>query len=120
MKKRILVADDDTAIVDALQMMLDFEGYDVKTAIDGAEVRALKNHLPDLILLDIWMSGDDGQEICRLLKSQKHTRHIPIILISASKEVEKSAREAGADDFISKPFEMAELLHKVDMHFKNI
>lgn len=114
--KKILIADDDTAIVDALKMMLDFEGYEVRTAIYGTEVRALKNNLPDLILLDIWMSGDDGQDICRLLKSQKHTRHIPIILISASKEVEKSAREAGADDFIAKPFEMAELLDKVQLH----
>jgi DNA-binding response OmpR family regulator len=112
-KKRIMIADDDPAIVDAISMMLEFEGYETIPTVDGAVVKELQDTLPDLILLDIWMSGEDGKDICKKLKKQETTKHIPIIMISASRDVEKSAKESGADDFIAKPFEMEELLTKV-------
>lgn len=111
-----MVADDDPAIVDALKLMLEFAEYDVITTEDGNEVRNLKGRLPDLLLLDIWMSGENGREICKKLKSQQSTKSLPVILISASREVEKSARDAGAEDFIAKPFEMDELLNKIEKY----
>lgn len=112
-KKRIFVADDDPAIVDALQFMLEEAGYNVDTTVDGETIGKMFEDEPDLLLLDIWMSGQDGRDICKALKAQDSTRHIPIIMISANKDTEKFAKEAGADDFLSKPFEMDDLLGKV-------
>ncbi len=114
MPKRIMVADDDAAIVDATQMMLELEGYEVMTIVDGRKVLELKADLPDLLLLDIWMSGINGQEICKQLKSQEITRHIPIIIVSASQDIQKAALAAGANDFLAKPFDMDDLLRKVE------
>jgi DNA-binding response OmpR family regulator len=118
-KKKILVADDDPAILDALQIMLEEIGYDVETTTNGRTVQAMKEHLPDLLLLDIWMSGMDGRDICIYLKKHKNTRQIPIIMISANKDAKMIAKEAGADDFIEKPFEMDELLGKVEKYIDN-
>ena len=115
--KKVLVADDDPAILDVMRMMLEFEGYEVATTPNGATILQMDSGLPDLLLLDIWMSGTDGRELCRRLKLNEKTKNIPIVLVSASKDVEHSAREAGADDFIAKPFEMNELLQKIE---KNI
>jgi CheY-like chemotaxis protein len=109
-----MVADDNPAIVDATQMILELEGYEVITVLDGLKVLELKDDLPDLLLLDIWLSGINGQEICKKLKSQELTRHIPIIIVSASQEIQNSALESGADDFLAKPFDMDDLLRKVE------
>ena len=111
--KKILVADDNPAIVDALKIMLDEEGYEVETTVDGTTVQNMKEPLPDLLLLDIWMSGVNGGDICKLLKSAAATKHLPILLISATKDIEQIARDSGADDFISKPFQMEHLLATV-------
>ena len=72
--------------------------------------------LPDLILLDVLLSGKDGREIVKRLKSQEETRHIPVIMFSAHPSAEKTARAAGADDFVAKPFEMDEILAKIAKH----
>ncbi len=117
-KKKILVADDDTAILDVLTLMLEGAGYEVTSILDGQTVRKVLSELPDLILLDIWMSGTDGRDICKQLKSNKKTKHIPIIMISANKDTREIAKEAGADDFIAKPFEMDKLLAKVEKYTK--
>src|SRR5688572_18596767 len=109
MSKKILIADDDPAIVDSLKMMLELEGYEVNTTTDGATIYKMEVEYPDLLLLDIWMSGQDGREICKYLKNEPHTKHIPIIMVSASRDVMNSAKESGADDFIEKPFEQEEL-----------
>jgi DNA-binding response OmpR family regulator len=109
-KKKILVVDDNTAILDALKIMLEDEGYEVETTVDGATVKDIKDPLPDLVLLDIWMSGVDGRDVCRHLKSTPATKHIPVIMISAAKDTEQIAKGSGADDFISKPFQMDHLL----------
>ncbi|MGH7203186.1 MAG: response regulator [Candidatus Levyibacteriota bacterium] len=117
-KKKIMVADDDPAILDAIKLMLETVGYEVDTTVNGETVRKMVDNLPDLLLLDIWMSGQDGRNICRHLKSKKKTQHIPIIMISANKDTEKIAKEAGADDFLAKPFEMDDLLNKIATHLK--
>lgn len=116
--KRIMIADDDPGIVDAIEMLLEFEGYEVSSTVDGSTVLDMREELPDLLLLDIWMSGDDGRDICRKLKSIPSTKSIPVIMISASKDIEQSARDAGADDFIAKPFEMDALLQKIEGFIK--
>lgn len=108
-----MIADDDPGIVDAIEMLLEFEGYQVTSTVDGAEVLHLTDNLPDLLLLDIWMSGEDGRDICKKIKQLDTMKNIPVIMISASRDIKESAMAAGADDFLAKPFEMDELLAKI-------
>jgi DNA-binding response OmpR family regulator len=115
MLKKILIADDDPGIVDAVEMMLNFYGYDVSFTYDGRDALTLTTEqLPDLFLLDIWMSGVDGRDICRELKSKEQTRNIPVLMISASNDIHHSALDAGADDFMTKPFDMHQLIDKIE------
>src|SRR4051812_9401424 len=111
--KKIMIADDDPSIVDAIELMLEFEGYQVTSTIDGSTVLDMKTELPDLLLLDIWMAGEDGRDICKKLKQEPITKHIPVIMVSANKDVEKLALESGANDFLAKPFQMNDLLGKI-------
>lgn len=113
MIKKILIADDDPAIVESICLILTEFGYTVDATTDGETIYKMKKNFPDLLLLDIWMSGQDGRKICKYLKDNKTTKHIPIVMISASRDIQKSAHEAGADDFLAKPFDMNELLDKV-------
>jgi CheY-like chemotaxis protein len=112
-KKKIMVAEDDIGILEAMQIMLEDAGYEVTTTVNGQTVQNMTEDLPDVLLLDIWMSGLDGTEICQHLKNQPRTQHIPIILCSANKDTQKLAKECGADDFIMKPFEMGDFLRTV-------
>ena len=111
--RKILVADDNPAILDALKIMLEEEEYEVDTTEDGAAAQHMKKPLPDLLLLDVWMSGIDGRDVCKQLKSSDETKHIPIIIISATRDIEYIAKEAGADNYISKPFQREHLLSVV-------
>lgn len=114
--KKILIADDVVAIVDAIKIILEDSNYEVISTTDGSQVSKLIKQNPDLILLDIWMSGMDGGEICKKLKKDPKTKHIPVIIISANKDTKKIAENVGADDFIAKPFDLTELLDKVGKH----
>ena len=112
----ILVVDDDPGILDALRFLFEDEGYRVQTSEKGDYAEALHDDnggLPDLIVLDILLSGKDGRDICRKLKSQADTRHIPIVMISAHPDAERSARDVGADAFVAKPFAIDDLLQVV-------
>ena len=114
--KKILVVDDDPDILDALQFMLEDAGYEVKTTEKGEYAENLHDTnggLPDVIILDVLLSGKDGRLICQKLKSQEETKRIPIIMISAHPNAKQSVTAVGADDFIAKPFDMDELLAKI-------
>ena len=113
MKRTIMIADDDLGILDAISVLLEFEGYEVLT---GQDCSALLNNelpIPDILLLDIWMSGTDGRDTCKILKQNETTAQLPIIMISASKDIGPSAIAAGANDFLEKPFQMEDLLIKI-------
>jgi DNA-binding response OmpR family regulator len=114
--KKIMIADDDPDIVDAIGLMLTFEGYHVSSTYRGSDVLRLNGELPDLLLLDIQMPGEDGRDICRQFKANKYTKQIPVIMISASFNVKSSALESGADDFLAKPFDMADLISKIQKY----
>ncbi len=111
-----MIVDDDEGILDALSMMLQYKGYEVVTCTNGNTILAMQQDYPDLLLLDIWMSGIDGRNVCRQLKEKIQTKKIPIIMISASKDIERSAIDSGADDFLAKPFEMNELIKKIELN----
>jgi DNA-binding response OmpR family regulator len=112
-QKKVMIADDDPGILDAVEAMLAFGGYHVTSTPNAATLLGKIDNFPDLLLLDIWMPGTDGRDVCKQLKSQEYSKHMPIIMISASTELERSAKEAGADDFMEKPFDMDELLEKI-------
>jgi DNA-binding response OmpR family regulator len=117
MKKKILVVDDEPDILEFLQEILEDEGYTVTTTDKGEYAENLHNGgLPQLILLDMLLSGKDGREIARHLKKHDETKHIPVIMFSAHPSAEEAARLAGADDFLAKPFEIDELLAKITQY----
>ncbi len=118
-KGTIVVADDDPAILDSLRMILEFNHFTVETIADGIVISKMKTLKPQLLLLDISMPGVDGRDICKKLKSIAATKHIPVIMISANMELEKSVRESGADDYLAKPFEMKDLISKVNKFLVN-
>jgi DNA-binding response OmpR family regulator len=112
--KRILVVDDEPDILEFLQIILEEEGYTVVTSDKGEYLEQLHNGgLPHLILLDMLLSGKDGRDIVKYLKSHQETKHIPVIMFSAHPSAEETARRAGADDFLAKPFNIDVLLAKI-------
>lgn len=114
MPKRILVVDDDPDILEFLQIVLEEEGYTVITSQKGEYLEQLHNGgLSDLILVDVLLSGKDGREIVKYLKSQEETQHIPVLMFSAHPSAEETARQAGAEDFLAKPFNVEMLLAKI-------
>jgi DNA-binding response OmpR family regulator len=114
MLKRILAVDDDLYILDALSELLSYSGYDIDTTPKGEDVfNKIDKHVPDLILLDVMLSGFDGREICKQLKANKKTRDIPVIMISATPNIADSVRSSGANDYIAKPFDISALLDKI-------
>jgi DNA-binding response OmpR family regulator len=111
---KILVVDDDQSILDAMEITLNLEGYDVESTTKGEETFSkIESFKPDLIFMDVCLSGMDGREICKKIKEQDETRHIPVIIFSANKSMKDVFKESGANDFIGKPFNMDELYDKV-------
>ena len=113
--EQILVVDDDSDILDALRFVLEDAGYTVKTCQNGEYAERLSGatSFPKLIILDVLLSGKDGRDICRKLKHDKRTKHIPIVMISAHPAVKKSVYESGANKFIPKPFDISILLNTI-------
>ncbi|MBV9790138.1 MAG: response regulator [Chloroflexi bacterium] len=117
--KKILVVDDDSSILEVLQMMLEEEHYLIETTAISEEIyQRVDDFRPDLILLDVLMTGIDGRIIARTLKQQRHTRHIPIIMLSATPTVEETARNSGGDEFVAKPFEIDVLLMLIEKYVR--
>ena len=118
MNEKILVVDDEAAIVDLIKLELEFEGYRVETAYDGMEAveKALATH-PDLVILDIMLPKKNGYDVCRELAPQLG---VPIILLTAKTDIidKVLGLELGADDFITKPFDNRELLARVKAHLR--
>ncbi len=110
MKKKILITDDDEGVQDIFKLIFERAGYDVE--IFGEALSILENNYkqPDLFVLDRQLSGQDGLKVCKFLKSQDSTKNIPVIIVSATPGIGKLAIEAGADDFIEKPFQIKDLL----------
>lgn len=115
-KARVLIVEDSQESIDLLVYFLKPAGYDIMTAGDGIEaIQIIEKSPPDIILLDIMLPNMDGFQVCERLKKNDRTFHIPIVMITALKELKDKIRalEAGADDFISKPFDSVELLARV-------
>jgi DNA-binding response OmpR family regulator len=116
MQKKIFIADDDPGILEAFRMMLEDEGYIVLAHTHGNIVDEVLMDPPDLLLLDIWMSGQDGREVAKAMREDERTKSIPIIMISAHSDTAKIAKSVGADDFLNKPFDIDEFLTTIEKH----
>jgi len=111
---RVLVVDDEPAVRDSLARTLQFEGYDVVVANDGvAALDAVRTEHPDVVILDVMMPRMDGLEACRLLRADQYT--LPVLMLTARDSVgdRVAGLDAGADDYLVKPFALQELLARV-------
>jgi two-component system, OmpR family, response regulator MprA len=111
---RLLVVDDDPSVREALALVLDLNGFEVATAIDGREaIRTLATDSPDAVILDVLMPGLDGLEVCRRLRATGN--RTPVLMLTARSEVSErvAGLEAGADDYLAKPFAREELIARL-------
>lgn len=114
MNKRILIIDDNVDLLTMLSAMLKAKGYSIFVSEDADNiVEVIKDILPDVILMDMLLSGADGRDICALIKADKNISSIPLMMLSAYPEAITDCLNAGADDFIEKPFDMKMLLEKI-------
>lgn len=121
MKNKILVVDDNPSILEAVELILSSEGYDVKTLLQGDQTyETVVSYSPHVIILDLLLSGKNGQEITKELKANQKTKDIPVVIISAHPEAQKSAKSAGAEGFLEKPFDVADLLDTVTLFIKKV
>ncbi len=117
-KEKILIVDDEPDILDVLKLTLQEENYQVIEAKDGVEaLEIVKKKGPHLIILDFKMPRMNGDEVCEILKKDILLRHLPIIMLTSKREISDKVKgiDAGADDYMVKPFEPAELLARVKM-----
>lgn len=118
MKKKIYITDDDPGVQDIFKIIFENAGYETTVYHNGKELLETKDSYPDIYILDKQLSGMDGLDICRNLKSNSNTRNIPIIIVSATPDLGVLAKAAGADDFIEKPFRKVDLLDMVARHLE--
>jgi two-component system response regulator MprA len=112
---KILVVDDERAVRESLRRALELEGYEIELAEDGRQAleRLAREDQPDAVILDVLMPGVDGLEVCRTLRSQGS--RLPVLMLTARTQVEDRVEglDAGADDYLTKPFALEELLARV-------
>ncbi|MBW7673945.1 response regulator [Chryseobacterium chendengshani] len=112
--RKIMVCDDDQGILDVLQMLLESEGYDVYTEINSTNlIKEIKTQLPDLLLLDLWMPVLSGDQVLKAIRATQEFKTLPVIVLSASVDGSSIASNAGATDFVPKPFDMDDLIAKI-------
>ena len=114
--KKILVVDDEVDLVETVRFPLEMEGFDVLVSYNGEDaLNQARKESPDLIILDLMLPKLDGYKVCRLLKFDERYKHIPILMLTAkTQEKDKTiGMETGANEYITKPFEMDYLMEKV-------
>ena len=110
----ILLVDDDKDICVMVEAILKFAGHKVQSCTLPDQLpQLLESTHPRLLLMDMLLSGTDGRDVCRKLKAAPRENSLKIIMMSAHPDADRSCREAGADDFISKPFDMDYFIEKI-------
>jgi DNA-binding response OmpR family regulator len=109
--KKILVVDDDTDLLEIMKFLLADAGYKVRTCETGKQIlNTIKKFKPDLVILDIILGNLDGRNLCRAIKTDKHTKLIPVIIISAVDDLDDITLTVGTNGILSKPFDIDSLL----------
>ncbi len=117
MAKRILIIEDDPAVLRATSYILEKEGYEVLTAMNGLEgLTKAKGENPDLLILDVMLPGIDGFEICHRLRDEAQTAQLPILMLSAKGQAADKSMglQVGANEYLTKPVERLVLLGKIE------
>ena len=117
--KKILLVDDEVDLVETVRFSLEGEGYHVLVSFNGEDaLNKARKETPDLILLDLMLPKLDGYKVCRLLKFDERYKHIPILMLTAkTQEKDKIlGKETGADEYITKPFDMDGLVEKIRVY----
>ena len=113
-EKKILICDDDLGILEVMQMMLEMEGFTILTESNSTNlINDIRTFQPDLLLMDLWMPVLSGDQLLKTIRSTKDIEALPVIILSASVDGNDIAHKAGADNFISKPFELDHLANVV-------
>jgi DNA-binding response OmpR family regulator len=113
----VLVVDDDPVIIRLLEVNFEMEGFEVVAAVDGMDgVEKCRQHLPDIVVSDVMMPKLNGLELCVAIKADPATDGIPVVLLSAKAQVAdiRAGLDAGADDYVTKPFEPLDLIDRVN------
>ena len=112
--KRVLILDNDPDVLDVMKEALTYEGFEVTCVGEASDVTALvRDHNPDLLIIDYILNGVNGGELCHQVKSNEKTSGLPIVLVSAYPRVLKSLGDYGCDDFIPKPFDLEDLVERI-------
>lgn len=115
MAKRVLVIDDDEDILEILNVIFQENGYEIVLSNTGEAANHIRVIQPDIVLLDVRIVGSakSGVEICKEIKSQLETRHLPVMLVSGESDLAIIAQDCGADAYVAKPFDIFDLLSQV-------
>lgn len=116
MKTKIYLVDDDASVRDIFRIILKGAGYDVKMFVSGKDLLENAEDLPDLFILDQKLPDMNGLEICKRLKDHESTKHIPVIIISATPDLEVMVKEVCADEYLKKPLTKKDLLTTIANH----
>jgi DNA-binding response OmpR family regulator len=120
-KPYILVVEDDPDISFMLKLMLERKGFTAILAANEVDIaESMSNNTVDLVILDMLLSGIDGTDICKKLKQEHQTSHIPVVMVSAHPNAKETSLAAGANDFISKPFDMGDLILRVNRLIREV
>jgi two-component system phosphate regulon response regulator PhoB len=120
MIRRIHVLEDDSDIRDVIEYLLKDEGYELQLSSSFSELKSkLRDSLPDLFLVDVMLPDGNGIEICADLKNDIFTKHIPVIVMSANPRSKQLSSQAFADDYISKPFDVDDVVKRIDQLLDN-
>jgi len=120
-QKKILVVDDEADLVETVRFPLEMEGFNVLVSYNGEDaLNQARKEKPDLILLDLMLPKLDGYKVCRLLKFDEKYKHIPILMLTAkTQEKDKLlGKETGADEYITKPFDIDDLMKRVKAYLQ--
>jgi len=120
-KKKILIVDDEPDIVETIKFLLESEGFECLTAFDGEEALKLaRESNPDLIILDVMLPKINGYKVSRLLKFDAKYKNIPVLMVTARTQEEDRliGEETGADEYITKPFDIDSILEKINTYLK--
>lgn len=118
--KNILIIENDEGLVELLEELFSYEGYQVRCYREADDIFSLmEDFAPDIVLIDYLLPGINGGELCAQLKREPSTKHIPVIIFSAYSQVLLSLGSYGCNAFVSKPFELSSLLNQISKCLEN-
>jgi DNA-binding response OmpR family regulator len=120
MDKRVIVVEDEDNVRETLDILLSNAGFDVRSSATGTDIfTTIQEFNPDIILLDVMLDDLDGRDICKAIKENEVTSHIPVIMLSGVSDVYNAIADVGANDVVSKPFDEQTLLKRIERQLSN-